>query len=155
HLWDAAGRIEQLAALNAGQPPAIIWWLSDVYHRTSADCASVRAQVRLWDLAARNPAATLRLPGRLSLLRDLAVAEFGEQAADDVLDGWLSLHDAFTRQLDSPLPRPFREKYLPTYGAVSQRWLTRPMVVFPDELKDAEEEYYLPHIFAIGDEMRR
>jgi hypothetical protein len=155
HLWDAVGRLEQLGPLSAPEPAAIIWWLSDVYHRTTADHASIRAQVRLWDLAAENRAAALRPLGRLSLLRDLAVAEFGEQAADDVLDGWLSLHDAFARQVDSPLPRPFREKYLPTYGAVSQRWLTRPLVAFPGELKDAEEEYYLPHIFALGDEMRR
>jgi hypothetical protein len=155
HLWDAVGRVDQLGTLHAPEPAAVVWWLSDVYHRTTTDRASVKAQVRLWDLAVRNPAAALRPLGRLSLLRDVAAAEFGEQAADDVLDGWLSLHDAFARQLNSPLPRPFREKYLPTYGAVSQRWLTRPLVAFPDELKDAEEEYYLPHIFALGDDMRR
>ena len=44
---------------------------------------------------------------------------------------------------------------MPTYGAVSHRWLTRPLVAFPGELTADEEAYFLPHVFAVGDEERR
>ena len=46
-------------------------------------------------------------------------------------------------------------RFLTTYGAVSHRWLTRPMVAFPEALSAEEEGHFLPHVFALGDAARR
>jgi hypothetical protein len=154
YVWDPVHRLDQLSTIHDHDSVAIIWWLSDVYHRTSTDMGSIKRQVALWDLSTRDPAAMTRSSGRLSLLRGFAEAEYGAPAADDVVEGWLSLHEAFVRQYSSPFPKTFTT-YLLTYGAVSHRWLTRPMVAFPEELTKDEEGYYLPHVFALGDGARR
>ena len=153
YLWDAVGRLAQVRSVMDGEPPAVMWWLSDVYHRASIDPASAGRQMSLWSAAARQPRRLAHVVGRVDLLRDLAEAEFGAAAADDVVDGWAHLHHAFDLQAHGPfsLPTPF----VPTYGAVSDRWLTRPLVAFPGELTADEEAYFLPHVFAVGDEERR
>ena len=52
------------------------------------------------------------------------------------------------RRVPDPAPLLF-------YGVVSTRWLTRPLVAFPEELGE-DEDYFLPHIFNVGGkEVRR
>jgi hypothetical protein len=154
YLWNPLERLSQLGALNESEPAAVICWLSDVYHRTHPDPGGIERFFALWDLAARKPACTRRLGSRLALLGELAADAFGPDAADDVVEGWVRLHEAFTLVRQSPYPSP-RMRYLPTYGPVSHRWLTRPMVMHPETLSPEEEGYFLPHVFAIGDEARR
>jgi hypothetical protein len=153
YLWDPLKRLEQIGAMGTADPVAIIWWLSDVYHRTFADVGSTQRQIALWDQATPDPSGVERLPGRLAFLLGFAAAQFGPEAADDAVDGWISLHEAFTAQRQNPFPHP--TPYMPTYGAVSMRWLIRPMVPFPSELSPDETADFLPHVFAIGDETRR
>ncbi|MBI3971605.1 MAG: hypothetical protein HY332_09990 [Chloroflexi bacterium] len=154
YLADPLGHLQRLSTVPAAEPAAVICWLSDVYHRAHAGVGTSRRLFALWALAAKHAAATRRLPGRLMLLQELAAAEFGAEVADDVVDGWLSLHEAFTLQQQSPFRRPSM-RYLPTYGPVSHRWLTRPLVAFPERLMPEDECYFLPHVFAVGDEARR
>jgi hypothetical protein len=135
-------------------PVAVVCWLSDVYHRSCADPGTTRRVFALWQLAQQQPKATRRLPDRLQLLEDFAAAEFGPDAAAHVVDGWISLHEAFEAQLHNPYPRP-RMRFLSTYGPIAHRWLTRPLVAFPGELTGPEERHFLPHVFAVGDEARR
>jgi hypothetical protein len=153
YLWDPLARLEQLDMIRSSDPVAIVWWLSDIYHRASSDIPSTQRQVALWDLATRDGTGLDRLPGRLALLLGFAAAQFGQEAADDVVDGWISLREAFVSQRHNPFPH--ETTYLPTYGAVSMRWLIRPLVPFPDELSPQETADFLPHVFAIGDEARR
>ena len=77
YLWDAVGRLAQVRAILDGEPPAVMWWLSDVYHRASIDPASAGRQMSLWSAAARQPRRLAHTVGRVGLLRDLAEAEFG------------------------------------------------------------------------------
>jgi hypothetical protein len=154
YLWDPLERLEQIEAIGESDPVAIIWWLSDVYHRTSADSSSTVRQIALWDVATHHRADGDRSSGGRTLLAEFAAAHFGQQASGDVVDGWMGMHEAFAIQRDNPVPR-WITPYLPTYGAVSHRWLTRPMVAFPAELSPDEEADFLPYIFAIGDDARR
>lgn len=151
-LWDPFERLEQMAAIRETEPVAVKWWLSDVYHRAAVGTDALRQQVALFTLAAEQPERSRTLTGRFELLTELATSEC-ESAARDVVDGWAHVHEAFTLQRNNPFRGPSR--YLPTYGPVSHRWLTRPMVAFPEELAPEEEEYFLPHVFAVGDEARR
>jgi hypothetical protein len=153
YLWDPVERLEQIAALDGDPPVAAIWWLSDVYHRAALDPQSTRRQVALWERATARPEQNRNLAGRIALLAELASAEFGAAAAGDVVEGWAKVHEALHLQRHNPFRGPSR--FLPLYGPVSHRWLTRPMVAFPDELTPDEERYFLPHVFAVGDEARR
>ncbi|HEU5318574.1 MAG TPA: hypothetical protein VFX49_20850, partial [Chloroflexota bacterium] len=152
-LWDPFERLEQLTALSESSPVAIVWWLSDVYHRSAVGLDSFRQQVTLWQLATQDSARSAHLAERIDLLSELATREFDSRATADVVDGWSHVHEAFKLQRRNPFRGPSR--YLPTYGPVSHRWLTRPMVAFSEELTPAEESYFLPHVFAVGDEARR
>ena len=153
HLWDALGRLDQVRAVQDAEPPAVIWWLSDVYHRASIDPSSARRQVRLWAAANRQPERLAHTVERIGLVRDLAEAEFGPAAAGDAVDAWAHLQRAFDRQVRGPFALPL--PWVPAYGAVTHRWLTRPLVAFPSALTAGEEAHFLPHVFAVGDEERR
>ncbi len=87
-------------------------------------------------------------------MTDLATRSYGAAAADDVVDAWHRLHAALARQVAPPFRTPLIA-FLPTYGGVSHRWLTRPLVALPSELAADEESWFLPHVFAVGDAARR
>ena len=153
-LWDPVGRVEQLAAIDQGSSVAVMWWLGDVYHRASSDATSVIEQIDLLAAVGAEPERTRHVRGRLSIVADLASRSYGAAAADDVVDGWDRLHAALATQVAQPFRTPLIA-FLPTYGPVSHRWLTRPLVAFPAELTADEESWYLPHVFAVGDSARR
>jgi hypothetical protein len=151
-LWDPFQRLEQIEALGRSEPVAVMWWLSDVYHRAAIGAESARRQIALWALAAREPERNRHLSDRTALLAEHAAAEF-DPAAAGVVDAWAHVHDAFKLQQRNPFRGPSR--YHPTYGPVSHRWLTRPIVAFPEALSPEEEASFLPHVFAVGDDARR
>ncbi len=74
---------------------------------------------------------------RMQLLRAIAVARVGEANAGALVDSWMALN------------RVQRDADILNFGgtlfyiaSVHQRWLTRPFVPFPEELKDNETDYY-------------
>ena len=84
---------------------------------------------------------------RLAGLRAFAVAEAGEKYADDLLATWLLIDDA-GRRLDA-----LNFGDMLQFGHVLNRWINRPMVLFPDELTPEEKSYYRPFLFqAKGEE---
>lgn len=83
----------------------------------------------------------------LNSLRELAAETAGQARADDQIELWLALDDA--------------ERYLGTLnfgpvltmGCVLGRWITRPFVPFPTELKQEQAEFFRPFLFqAKGEE---
>ncbi len=83
----------------------------------------------------------------LSSLHEVAAETAGKASADDQLELWLALDDA--------------ERYLGTLnfgpvlimGCVLGRWITRPFVPFPSELRHEETEFFRPFLFqAKGEE---
>lgn len=77
----------------------------------------------------------------LQALRTVAVAEVGEAHADDLMEIWKACDDV-NDGLDAldfgPLFR---------MGHLLGRWITRPMVPFPEELTAAEKSTYRPYLF--------
>lgn len=84
---------------------------------------------------------------RVSMLRDFAESEVGEELADEVVDMWVDLNRVFTR-LDA-----LNFGSVLRMGHVLARWINRPMVPFPEELTAGEKSYYKEFLFqAKGEE---
>ncbi len=83
----------------------------------------------------------------LTALRRFAVTLAGEDGADDLLALWAALNDAKRGLSDLDFGPVL------TMGHVLNRWITRPMVPFPEELTAEETSHYRPFLFqAKGDE---
>jgi len=79
---------------------------------------------------------------QLLLLRNIARNKIGEGAAGDLLDVWLALHEA-----RKPLCHAENGGHVFYLGSVQQRWLTRPFVPFPEELKPEDQDYFRKYQF--------
>lgn len=83
----------------------------------------------------------------LAAVRGVAVEEVGEAQADNLLEAWSLIEDA-ERGLS---PLEFGDML--QFGHVLNRWINRPMVPFPEELKAEEKSTYRPFLFqAKGEE---
>jgi hypothetical protein len=78
---------------------------------------------------------------RLMAQRNAAVEEVGEELADELLTVWISLNDAQMR-LDA-----LNFGGMLRFGHTLGRWINRPLVCFPGELKPDEKDYYHRHLF--------
>ena len=78
---------------------------------------------------------------RLDLLRDLCRQWAGEASGEALFEALYAWHEAL--QLKQAVAWEFHPHYL----GVSMRYLTRPLLIAPEELRPEEEEYFLPHIF--------
>jgi hypothetical protein len=84
---------------------------------------------------------------RLTAERNSAVAQVGEEFADDLVTVWTALGDAQARLSDLDFGGMLR------FGHVLARWIDRPMVPFPEELQSDEKDYYRRYLFqAKGEE---
>lgn len=84
---------------------------------------------------------------RVNALRAFAVTEVGEAQADALLEVWTSLNEA-DRNLNI-----LNFGGMLRFGHVLNRWITRPMVPFPENLTAAEKKDYRPFLFqAKGEE---
>ena len=87
------------------------------------------------------------LAERVTTLRSFAVSEVGEAQADNLVEVWSALDDVQRNLQVLNFGDVLR------MGHVLNRWITRPMVPFPDELTDAEKRDYRPFLFqAKGEE---
>jgi len=84
-----------------------------------------------------NVSPTGDIISRLMFLKDLAKEKDGEPAADELLNVWM-----FLREVRKPLDLGRSGGYVFYLGSVQQRWLTRPFVPFPGELKPQDRDYF-------------
>lgn len=83
----------------------------------------------------------------LAAVRSIAVEEVGEAQADNLLEAWTFIDEA-ERALS---PLDFGD--VVQFGHVLNRWINRPMLPFPAELKPEDKSYYRPFLFqAKGEE---
>ena len=109
------------------------------------DSASIDFNYRLQKFTRNAPMRTL--VERVTTLRAFAVSEAGEEQADNLMEAWSALNDV-QRNLQV---LNFGEVL--TMGHVLNRWITRPMVPFPEELTAAEKKDYRQFLFqAKGEE---
>jgi hypothetical protein len=109
------------------------------------DDASVDFNCRLLKFTRAAPMRTLA--DRVTTLRAFAVTEVGEDQADNLMEVWSALNDAEHNLEILDFGGMLR------FGDVLNRWITRPMVPYPEELTAAEKKDYAQFIFqAKGDE---
>jgi hypothetical protein len=83
----------------------------------------------------------------MQVLRDFAATQAGDKGADDLLELWLAL-DGINSDLQILHFGPILN-----FGPVVARWINRPLVPFPENLKESEKNYYRPYLFqAKGEE---
>ena len=109
------------------------------------DAQSVDFNYRFLKFTMHAPMHTLL--ERTTTLRAFAASEVGEEQADNLLEVWSALDDA-QRNLEV---LDFGEML--RFGDVLNRWITRPMVPFPEELTADEKKDYRQFLFqAKGEE---
>jgi hypothetical protein len=109
------------------------------------DKETIDFNYRLLKFTEHAPARTLL--ERLTILRAFAVSEVGEQQADNLVEVWSALNDV-QRSL-----QVLNFGDVLRMGDVLNRWITRPMVPFPDELTAVEKKDYRQFLFqAKGEE---
>lgn len=84
---------------------------------------------------------------RAQMLTDLAAEIVGDEHAETLLGAWRTIHDALAR-----IPHMPWGGLLFEHGLLSKRWITRPLVVFPEELTDDENADWLPFAWDGGNE---
>ncbi|MGB6429114.1 MAG: hypothetical protein WBF06_00900 [Candidatus Acidiferrales bacterium] len=109
------------------------------------DDASVDFNYRFLKFTRSAPMRTLA--DRVATLRAFAVTEVGEDQADNLMEVWSALNNAEHNLEILDFGGMLR------FGDVLNRWITRPMVPYPEELTAAEKKDYAQFIFqAKGDE---
>ncbi|CAN5456409.1 hypothetical protein BH10ACI2_BH10ACI2_19360 [soil metagenome] len=84
---------------------------------------------------------------RMAALRSFAVSEVGEEQADSLIEAWNALNEV-NRSLDA-----LNFGVMLRFGHVLNRWISRPMVPFPDKLTSEEKKDYRQFLFqAKGEE---
>jgi hypothetical protein len=94
---------------------------------------------RLLNVTLHAPMRTLEQ--RITTLRSFAAGEVGEAQADNLVEVWMALNDAEHNLQALDFGSVLR------MGDVLNRWVTRPMVPFPDELTVDEKKDYRPFLF--------
>jgi hypothetical protein len=109
------------------------------------DAASTDFNYRLLKATKNLPQRTLS--ERLAALRAFAISEVGEDQADNLIETWSSLNAA-EQNLNS-----LNFGHMLRFGHILNRWITRPMVPFPDILSNEEKKDYRRFLFqAKGEE---
>ena len=86
---------------------------------------------------------------RYAALNALAATFVGEERASELVDVWEAIESAYAR---SEWAQTGGHIFL--LGTTHQRWLTRPLVAFPGELKPEEKDYYRAFQFQAQEEER-
>jgi hypothetical protein len=109
------------------------------------DAASLEFNYRMLKATRGMPMRTLL--ERLAALRTFAVNEAGEEHADSLVEAWSSLNAAEANLNTLNFGAMLR------FGHVLNRWITRPMVPFPERLTAEEKKDYRRFLFqAKGEE---
>jgi hypothetical protein len=103
------------------------------------DATTVNFNDRLLKFTRGKPMRTL--VDRVTTLRAFAVSEVGEGQADNLMEAWSALDDAQRNLQVLNFGDVLR------MGHVLNRWITRPMVPFPEELTAAEKTDYGQFLF--------
>jgi hypothetical protein len=103
------------------------------------DATTIDFNDRLLKFTQGKPMRTLAQ--RVTTLRAFAVSEVGEGQADSLIEAWNSLNDVELQLQVLNFGDVLR------MGDVLNRWITRPMVPFPEELTAAEKKDYRQFLF--------
>jgi hypothetical protein len=149
-------RFAQVGGRGGGEPfypvigivvPSLTATEGDPAPRTAlnlGDAATIDFNYRMMKFIHGMPMRTLT--ERLNALRAFAANEVGEAQADNLVEAWSALNDV---QHDLAV-LDFGPVIM--QGHVMNRWITRPMVPFPNDLTPGEKQDYRAFLFQAKDE---
>ena len=127
--------VRQLSAANQSKAPRL---------NIKIEPYSKELFQRTFELFWQNP--PVNAIQQLQLLKKLASEDVGVKNSDKVLSLWLAIDEANKSVGPLRLHHPFMG------GVIHQRWITRPLVPFPEELTVQEKAHYSKYIFQALDE---
>ena len=144
-FYPVLGLFDPLAVIRAAErllDPEVRVVVMDfrcMYERDSEPLEAVKKVIEIAEATlAAAPRGTRQ---RVDVLRDLCVRWAGETSGEALFEALYDWHEAL--QLKQAVAWEFHPHYL----GVSMRYLTRPLLIAPEELMPEEEAYFLPHIF--------
>ena len=126
-----SGGTSQALQENGGAPARVVINLGD--------SAVIDFNYRLLKATRGTPMHTL--VERVTALRAFAVSQAGEAQADNLMESWSALNDVQRNLEVLDFGGMLR------FGHVLNRWVTRPMVPYPEELSASEKKDYRPFLF--------
>ena len=96
---------------------------------------------RMVGIFRKRPSASLM--ERLAILRETLTDVLPARAIEWMLNGWVHLDRALHE-----FKKLFKQSFF-FYLCVSERWLTRPLVPFPQELAEEDRSYYEKHVWNV------
>lgn len=131
--------IEQLSfAHQRNWPEIVLFTCPSIFGN---DWEGNREVLKVIELYQQNPGH--RLTARINLAKEAAIALYGAEHADDIVEAWWNLYQAATILSKNTVGMA----NLIFWGSLAQRWLTRPLVVFPERLTAEEKQHYQPYLF--------
>ena len=124
--------IDELANANSNEAKRLFVLFEDKYNRD--------LYFNIYDKFNAHQATDLF--SKLLLLKEIAKETVGDKAGEDLFTLWLLLRD-----VRKPIYLTDMGGYIFYLGAVQQRWLTRPFIPFPQELKSEDRDYYRKYQF--------
>lgn len=115
------------------------WRAASRFYVNFGDATTIDFNFRYLKFTRTLPMRTLA--ERVTALRAFAVSEVGEAQADNLVEVWNELDEVQNNLQVLDFGGMLR------FGHVLNRWLTRPMVPFPEELSDQDARYYRPFLF--------
>ncbi len=84
---------------------------------------------------------------KVEMTKELAEDLYGTESVGDVVSAWWDIYHAgeILKKNETGMNMIF-------IGCLANRWLTRPFVLFPEELTDEERSHYRPHLFEANEE---
>jgi hypothetical protein len=143
HLANPLATLFAAAPLADGTAPEVVFFRFDQPYNTDAeDSESIALELRMLQTAQREGRVGYRRA--LEVLEDALAERYGMAPAPALTEGYRQLYEHFRVERMAGLMRSLMG---PLYGAVSTRWLTRPLVAFQEKLTEEETGHYLPHVF--------
>jgi len=146
-LFEPLGLLANMERLQNPKVDTVFIGLRAMYDRGFETVETSEDIINLIVTYLKNPVSGRR--SRLQRLYELCVAGSGEDYAETLFEAFCSLHELLRIKNAAA-------GHLGTYsGGVTQRWITRPLVIKPDLLSPEEEACFMPYIFNIHESEAR
>lgn len=146
-ILDLVGTLRALQPLQAPAVRTVFLDLRSHYDRGYERLDTSEKLVEAVDLFLAEPRfGTL---GLYESARRICERWAGPELGEELFETMVALHEALEHKR-SALPRVSA-----IYGGVSLRYITRPLLVLPERLTEAEEAYFLPQVFNASHERAR
>ncbi len=124
--------IEELESANQGNAKRLFVLMGDRFNKD--------LYFDIYDRFNQRPSTDIF--SRLAILKEAAEVKAGNNQAMSLLNVWLSL-----QEVRKPVYLTSSGGTMLYLGCVQQRWLTRPFVPFPEELRPEDRDYYRKFLF--------